>query len=207
MRPTRGYSGQHVVQRVAHRSLLFRVERAHGAHQNFEWIARNRFLTLVRQSQTEASPVRLGSLSDQVPPRLKCLDRLRSGATGGRLKLRKCRRSPGEGVGAGPEPQRHPSGRAESAVVALGLHEPSHQQQEFRRFARRHDRLFEHIIVFRNYLDNRRLADNFVSKLVRLTMARITTVTILTAESGLTHYFEQIRRVPMLEPQDEYMFV
>jgi hypothetical protein len=37
-------------------------------------------------------------------------------------------------------------------------------------------------------------------------MARITTVTILTAESGLTHYFEQIRRFPMLEPQDEYMF-
>jgi RNA polymerase sigma-32 factor len=37
-------------------------------------------------------------------------------------------------------------------------------------------------------------------------MARITTVTILTAKSGLTHYFEQIRRFPMLEPQDEYMF-
>jgi RNA polymerase sigma-32 factor len=37
-------------------------------------------------------------------------------------------------------------------------------------------------------------------------MARITTVVILTAESGLTHYFEQIRRFPMLEPQDEYMF-
>ena len=37
-------------------------------------------------------------------------------------------------------------------------------------------------------------------------MARITTVTILTAESGLTHYFEQIRWFPMLEPQDEYMF-
>jgi RNA polymerase sigma-32 factor len=35
-------------------------------------------------------------------------------------------------------------------------------------------------------------------------MARITTVTILTAESD--HYFEQIRRFPMLEPQDEYMF-
>jgi RNA polymerase sigma-32 factor len=37
-------------------------------------------------------------------------------------------------------------------------------------------------------------------------MARITTVAILTAKSGLTHYFEQIRRFPMLEPQDEYMF-
>jgi RNA polymerase sigma-32 factor len=35
-------------------------------------------------------------------------------------------------------------------------------------------------------------------------MAR--SVAILTAESGLTHYFEQIRRFPMLEPQDEYMF-
>jgi len=29
---------------------------------------------------------------------------------------------------------------------------------------------------------------------------------ILTAESGLTRYFEQIRRFPLLERQDEYMF-
>ncbi len=34
-------------------------------------------------------------------------------------------------------------------------------------------------------------------------MARTTTVAILTAESGLTHYFEQIRRFPMLERQEE----
>jgi hypothetical protein len=27
----------------------------------------------------------------------------------------------------------------------------------------------------------------------------------VTAESGLTRYIEEIRRVPMLEPQDEYM--
>ena len=27
----------------------------------------------------------------------------------------------------------------------------------------------------------------------------------MTAESGVTHYLEKIRRVPMLEPQDEYM--
>jgi RNA polymerase sigma-32 factor len=27
----------------------------------------------------------------------------------------------------------------------------------------------------------------------------------VSAESGLTHYFEEIRRVPMLEPQDEYL--
>jgi hypothetical protein len=83
MRPTRGYSGQHFVQGVVHRGSLFRVERVHGAHQNFERIARKRFFALVRQSQTDASPVRLGSLSDQVPTYLKCLDRLRSGATGG----------------------------------------------------------------------------------------------------------------------------
>ena len=36
-------------------------------------------------------------------------------------------------------------------------------------------------------------------------MARITTVAILTAKSGLTQYFEQIRRFPMLERQEEYM--
>jgi hypothetical protein len=48
MRPTRSYSGQHVVQGVMHRGLLFRVERVHGAHQNFERIARNRFIAFVR---------------------------------------------------------------------------------------------------------------------------------------------------------------
>ena len=36
-------------------------------------------------------------------------------------------------------------------------------------------------------------------------MARITTVAILTAKSGLTHYFAQIRRFPMLERQEEYV--
>ena len=36
-------------------------------------------------------------------------------------------------------------------------------------------------------------------------MARITTAAILTAESGLTQYFEQIRRFPVLERREEYM--
>jgi RNA polymerase sigma-32 factor len=36
-------------------------------------------------------------------------------------------------------------------------------------------------------------------------MARTATLPILTAESGLTRYLEEIRRFPMLEPQDEYM--
>src|SRR6266699_695152 len=36
-------------------------------------------------------------------------------------------------------------------------------------------------------------------------MTRTTTVAILTAESGLSHYFEQIRRFPMLERREEYM--
>ena len=36
-------------------------------------------------------------------------------------------------------------------------------------------------------------------------MARRATVPILTAESGLTHYFDQIRRFPMLERQEEYV--
>jgi RNA polymerase sigma-32 factor len=37
------------------------------------------------------------------------------------------------------------------------------------------------------------------------TMARTAALPILTAESGLTRYLEEIRRFPMLEPQDEYM--
>jgi RNA polymerase sigma-32 factor len=36
-------------------------------------------------------------------------------------------------------------------------------------------------------------------------MARAATMAILTADSGLTRYFEQIRRFPMLERQEEYM--
>ena len=36
-------------------------------------------------------------------------------------------------------------------------------------------------------------------------MARATALPILTAESGLTRYLEEIRRFPMLEPQDEFM--
>ena len=36
-------------------------------------------------------------------------------------------------------------------------------------------------------------------------MARTAALTILTAESGLSRYLEEIRRFPMLEPQEEYM--
>jgi len=36
-------------------------------------------------------------------------------------------------------------------------------------------------------------------------MARSAALPILTAESGLTRYLEEIRRFPMLEPQEEYM--
>src|SRR2546423_11549530 len=36
-------------------------------------------------------------------------------------------------------------------------------------------------------------------------MAQTAGLPILTAESGLTRYLEEIRRFPMLEPQQEYM--
>jgi hypothetical protein len=36
-------------------------------------------------------------------------------------------------------------------------------------------------------------------------MARTAVLPILTAEPGLTHYFEEIRRFPILERQEEYM--
>ena len=64
MRSTRSYSGQYLVQSVAHRGLLLRVEQVHGAYQNFERIARNHLMTFVRQAKRNASPIRLGSLSD-----------------------------------------------------------------------------------------------------------------------------------------------
>src|SRR5437867_5208495 len=37
-------------------------------------------------------------------------------------------------------------------------------------------------------------------------MAHSAALPILTAESGLTRYLEEIRRFPMLEPQEEFMF-
>src|SRR5512137_376057 len=37
-------------------------------------------------------------------------------------------------------------------------------------------------------------------------MARTAALPVLTAENGLTRYLEEIRRFPMLEPQQEYMF-
>jgi len=141
MRPTRSYRGQHLMQGLVHRSSLFRVERVDGPHQNFERIARECFVTLVGQSQTDASPVRFGSLSDQIPTCLKCLDGLRRGATGGRLKRRECRRGPGERIGAGEVAERHPLGGTEFAVIALGLHKPPRQQQELCRFACCHGHL------------------------------------------------------------------
>src|SRR5262245_19084699 len=36
-------------------------------------------------------------------------------------------------------------------------------------------------------------------------MARTAALPIVTAEGGLSHYLEQIRRFPMLEPKEEYM--
>jgi RNA polymerase sigma-32 factor len=36
-------------------------------------------------------------------------------------------------------------------------------------------------------------------------MARVATLPLVTAEGGLTRYLEEIRRFPMLEPQQEYM--
>jgi hypothetical protein len=76
MRPTRSYSGEYAVQGVMHRGLHFSVERAHGSHQNFEWVARNHSFTFARQAESDASPICLGSLSNQVPACLKRLNGL-----------------------------------------------------------------------------------------------------------------------------------
>src|SRR5215472_3596077 len=78
--------------------------------------------------------------------------------------------------------------------------------------------LSDKIIAFRNQIDNGGLdADNCVSKVVQRDgddgaydaieiMAWLATADQkVTADSGLARYLEEIRRVPMLEPQDEYM--
>src|SRR5260370_13226814 len=101
------------MQGATHGSSLSRVERIHGAHQNFEWIACKRFFALARQSQTYAPPVRLEWPSDQVPTRFKRLNGLCCGAAGCRLQFRECRRGPRERAGTGEEAERHRVGRLE----------------------------------------------------------------------------------------------
>src|SRR5262245_36590082 len=77
--------------------------------------------------------------------------------------------------------------------------------------------LSDKIIAFRNQIDNGVDADNCVSKVVERDgddgaydavdiMAWLATADQrVTAESGIARYLEEIRRVPMLEPQDEFM--
>jgi len=48
-------------------------------------------------------------------------------------------------------------------------------------------------------------ADAWGLNLEGAVMAHAATLPIFTAESGLTRYLEEIRRFPMLEPQEEYM--
>jgi hypothetical protein len=93
-------------------------------------------MTFVRQAERDASPISLGSLPDQITACLKHLDGLRCGATGRCLKIRERGRGPGERVGASKKAERHPLGGAEIALIAVGLHKPPYEQQEFCRFAR-----------------------------------------------------------------------
>src|SRR5258708_37361373 len=118
------------MQGATHGSSLSRVDRIHGAHQNFERIARKRFFALARQSQTYASPVRLEWLSDQVPTRFKRLNGFCCRAAGCRLKFPEGRRGPRERVGTREEAERHPLGRTEFAVIALSLYASSNLPQE-----------------------------------------------------------------------------
>src|SRR5262245_13603146 len=69
------------------------------------------------------------------------------------------------------------------------------------------------VIVFRNQIDNGVHADNLVSKLVGGEAARDWVEIMgrlasadwsVTTESGVTRYLEEVRRVPMLEPHEEY---
>ena len=46
------------MQAIVHRGLLLRVERAYRAHQSFERITRNHFMTLV--CQVERNPLSIG---------------------------------------------------------------------------------------------------------------------------------------------------
>src|SRR5262249_61824486 len=77
--------------------------------------------------------------------------------------------------------------------------------------------LSDKIIAFRNQIDNGVDADNYVSKVVERDgddgaydavdiMAWLATADQrVTAESGIARYLEEIRRGPMLEPQDEFI--
>src|SRR6516225_8232012 len=60
------------------------------------------------------------------------------------------------------------------------------------------------IIVFRKYL-NANSDDDGAYDAVGIMAWMTTADQRVTAESGLTRYLEEIRRVPMLEPQDEFI--
>ena len=124
-----------MVQGATHRGSLCRFERSYSSHKDFERIAGERFFTLACQSQIDASPIRLGSLPNQVSIRLKRLDGLRCGPTCCGLKIRECGRIPRERVGTGKVAERHPLSGTEFTVIGFGLHEPSQLQQELCRFA------------------------------------------------------------------------
>ena len=51
----------------------------------------------------------------------------------------------------------------------------------------------------------RRLLQDGGRNLMEAAMAQTATLPLITAESGLTRYLEEIRRFPMLQPQEEYM--
>jgi hypothetical protein len=53
---------------VAHRGLLLRAERVHGAHQNFERIARNHFMSFVRQAAVTLRPSAWDRCRTKYPP-------------------------------------------------------------------------------------------------------------------------------------------
>ena len=88
------------MQGFAHRGLVLRVEGADGTHQSFERVARNRFMTFVRQAERDASSISLGLPPGQIPACLKRLDGLRCGAAGRCLKVRERGRGPFSGAEA-----------------------------------------------------------------------------------------------------------
>src|SRR5262249_56126168 len=111
-------------------------EGAEGGREGWEGSGRNYFMPFAGQGEGAVWSISLRPLPNQIPPRLKRLDGLRCGATGRCLKFRERGRGPGERVGAGKKAERHPLGGAEFALVAVGLHKPPDEQQEFCRFAR-----------------------------------------------------------------------
>src|SRR4030081_43870 len=94
------------------------------------------FLPLLVSRRLTLRPSVLNGCRTKYPPASSALMAFVAVPRGVALNFAKCGGVPREWVATREDPEPHPLGRTEFAVIALSLYEPSHLQQELCRFAR-----------------------------------------------------------------------